>query len=210
MSTQPHPLYSDEALVRRVTQDLMAQQHHIFQLFQFPGPATHSQVMYSALSPHSHARILSVGCGIGGMERFWQRRTPTLDITLLNTSQAQLDLCKAEGAKVLADGESWRSSSPFDVVLFAHSLGHMDFTKALDNALENLTPKGKLFLIEPCNGDAEFNRRMHYRSPFAFEVWEFALTRGLQVQVQWLGGIPRYYAVPLYGHAVSGVFVLQR
>jgi hypothetical protein len=65
----------------------------VFQFFQMPrNERDHSQWLLSVVDPQNRARsVLSLGCGVAGMESYWKIQRPELEFELVNISQPQLD-----------------------------------------------------------------------------------------------------------------------
>lgn len=172
MRAAEHPLYRDDAAVRAGTLEHLAAGRTVFQMFQFgQNEAEHAARMLELAAPPHGGRVLSLGCGVGGMERLWQLQRPDLAFELVNISAAQLDLCACEGERVLADAEGYVSPrGPFDVVVLAYMLGHVDARATLRSAAANLKPGGRLLVADCFNSHAEFDRLMHYDSPNLMSV----------------------------------------
>jgi hypothetical protein len=185
MDLSQHPLYRDESAVRQITEWHLSQGRSVFQLFQFPGgELEHSLRLLALIDPPHVARVLSLGSGVGGMERYWQVARPDLSFELVNVAQPQLDLCRCEGAHVLADADGYISSSGrFDVVLLAYMLGHVDVAATLDSALANLKSGGALVVFDVFDSTQEFDAAFCYESPALAEVERFSVEHGLRSQL---------------------------
>lgn len=185
MRASEHPLYRDDAAVRAVTLEHVAAGRTIFQMFQFgASEAEHAEQMLEIVAPLPEGgSVLSLGCGVGGMERLWQLRRPDLSFELVNVSPAQLDLCACEGERVLADAEGYVSPrGPFDCVVLACMLGHVDVQATLASALRNAKAGGVLLVADCFNSSASFDSEMHYRSPSLPVVQAFGLQNAAWVE----------------------------
>ncbi len=120
----------------------------VLQTAYFGSPDAHVEKLlsFSALPPG--ARLLDVGCGVGGVAERFAKERPDLDITLLNFSQKQLDLCPPAFRKVLASAESTGLDEQFDAVLFTSALCQMDAVPALREALRLLAPGGHVIVAD--------------------------------------------------------------
>lgn len=215
MDMAAHPLYRDDALVRAVTQWHLDEGHTVFQLFQFgDSEAEHADVMLRLAAPPQGGSVLSLGCGVGGLERHWQLHRPDLSFELVNLSPAQLDLCLCEGTLVHADAQEYISARrPFDVVLMAYLLGHVDVERTLAHAVDNLAPGGVLLVADVFDGGADVDRDLAYSTPRRQAVLDLAGRRGLSAG--WIGGGLRptsfaHAAVPHHLDSVEPAVLLLR
>lgn len=165
-----HPLYwsEDNELCGRLTDELMAQGETVFQLFQKPfNEADHSAWLLSVADPEQKAeRVLSLGCGIGGMERYWRALRPELRFELVNISKAQLARCICKGNRVAANAETYRSAqAPFDLVVLCYMLGHVNVQQTLVSALSNCAPWGKILVYDLFEGTRNLRETLFYETP---------------------------------------------
>jgi hypothetical protein len=159
-----HSLYSDEAQVGRVTKDLLDAGRRVFQLWMLDNEeAEHSRQVLKALQLPMLADVLSLGCGVGGMEYHWHHYRPDLKFTLLNQSKAQLDLCVCPGERLHARAEEYDPECAYDVTLAAYVLGHLDARLVLENALEYTV--GPVVVLDAFDGTDSFNEAFEYDSP---------------------------------------------
>lgn len=172
MRAAEHPLYRDDAQIGRATMEHLAAGRTIFQMFQFGCTEfQHARRMLDIANPPHDARVLSLGCGVGGMERLWQLARPDLTFELVNISAAQLDLCACEGERVLADAQGYVSPrAPFDLVVLACMLGHVDATLTMRSAWANVRPGGRLLVADCFDSTPEFDACMFYSSPRRLDV----------------------------------------
>jgi hypothetical protein len=163
---ESHPLYRSEAKVKETTEWLLSENHEVFQLWMLdPDEGAHSLKVLEALQlPHSHpAQILSLGCGVGGMEAHWKKARPDFQFDLLNQSKAQLDLCVCEGFLIHSKAEDYEPMSAPDVTLISYALGHMDIPKVLDRALEYTS--GPVVVLDVFDTNGQFCEIMDYNAP---------------------------------------------
>jgi SAM-dependent methyltransferase len=213
-----HPMYGSDAKTRELTAWHLDQGHTVLQLFQFGGgEAQHSMQLLQLVNAPQGARVLSLGSGVGGMERFWQDARPDLSFELVNIAQPQLDLCLCEGEHVQADAEGYVSANgKFDVVVIAYLLGHVDAKETLKSATENLAPGGKLVVYDVFDSSTAFDDLFCYVSPTLRDVEAFAVANDLRFQVSLQGGFsPTPYVrdlVPpsVLAQTVPALFVLRR
>lgn len=110
------------------------------------------------LAPPAGAQVLEIACGTGrNLEKVAQRYPQTqlygVDISseMLQTAHAKLGL-RAQLAKGDAcdfDGRALFGVSGFDRVILSYSLSMIpDWTRALDVALDQLTPDGELHIVD--------------------------------------------------------------
>src|SRR6185436_1782041 len=91
---EDHPLYHDDRVVAAVTDHLLDLGWSVFQLYMLSHyESLHSIEVLRRVNVQPHARIISLGCGVAGMERYWQVQRPDVQFTLVNTSAAQLARC---------------------------------------------------------------------------------------------------------------------
>jgi|SRR5215469_3901220 len=189
-----HPLYRNEATVKAITEILLSAGQTVFQLFQYPGgEEEHSTFMLQLADPtYRCRRILSLGCGVAGMERYWQQYRPELDFELVNISQAQLNMIGGlVGNRVCADATDYHSDNgPFDMVVVSYLLGHVPVQKTLLSALDNLKPGGLLFVYDVFDGSEKFDRELFYASPKERDIWAVAGDENLGLCASVIGGIP--------------------
>lgn len=162
-----HPLYGKPAVVMAATQWHLDRGRSVFQMFQFPGgEEAHSHKLLEHAALPQNANVLSLGSGVGGMERYWLMARPDLQFELVNISAEQLAMSVCDGDLVVADAEGYISrGGPFDCVVLAYMLGHVDPVATLLSALQNLKPGGKLFVFDIFGSSPEFDELMQYESP---------------------------------------------
>ena len=188
-----HPLYKDEALVADWTDRLVNAGHSVFQLFQFPSnEEQHSLILLDIVDPKRELTlVMSLGCGVAGMEAYWKRARPELKFHLVNTSKAQLQRSLCDGDLIRADAQSYSSQlAPFDLVVIAYMLGHVEALPTLRRAAAQLRPGGKLFVYDVFNGTEEFSQRLCYRMTSLSQLEQFGVQSQLRFRVVVEGGIP--------------------
>ena len=178
---EDHPAYGDEVLVARVTDDLLAQGRTVYQMFLLdPDERLHAQAVLAHVFVPIDGRVLSLGCGVGGMERYWVDAMPNIEVTLVNQSMAQLARCVCPGARVLADMRDGPSlpGSGYDVVVLGYSLHHVDDVPAmLAVAYSALRPGGTLLVLDVCDGSPAYEQAVQYRTLHAGVLAHCGLVR---------------------------------
>ena len=156
-----HDLYKDDKAVGQLTQLHLDAGRSVFQLWMLdPDERRHSEKVLEALQLPILAEVLSLGCGVGGMERYWKDARHDLTFTLLNQSQAQLDLCVCPGDKVHCEAEKYQPWFSHQITLIAYALGHMEATHVLLEAQEYTS--GPIIVLDVFDGTAEFCRELAY------------------------------------------------
>jgi SAM-dependent methyltransferase len=168
-------------LVGRVTDDLLAQGRTVYQMFLLdPDERLHAQAVLAHVFVPIGGRVLSLGCGVGGMERHWVDAMPSIEVTLVNQSMAQLARCVCPGARVLADMRDGPSlpGSGYDVVVLGYSLHHVDDVPAmLAVAYSMLRPGGTLLVLDVCDGSPGYEQAVQYRTLHAGVLAHCGLVR---------------------------------
>ena len=187
-----HPLYSDEELVRSLSNWALSHGFSVFQLFQMGEEREHSEWLLSGIDPEEKARtVLSLGCGVGGMEAFWHLKRPELKFEFVNTSKAQLDMIICPGVKIQADAQTYLSPNRFfDLIVIAYLLGHVDPALTLQNALHNLAEHGRLVIYDVFDGTDRFDSEMYYDSPSLRFMERFGVEQNLWFRMVVEGYIP--------------------
>jgi len=146
-------IYEDDALVGRITTQLVESGSKVFQIFQHGTEQEHASYMLELMRPYQNANILDVGCGVGEVARLMQIERPDLNFTLLNPSQAQLDMCPPHFRKVKGKAESIPfPDNEFDVVMACYSLGHTELDESLPELRRVLRNGGLLFVMDMAGG----------------------------------------------------------
>lgn len=187
-----HPLYDDDTLVHHVTQRHLDQGRTIFQLW-LAGPTEreHATTMLDLVRPPHRARVLSLGCGVGGMERWWHTIRPDMTFTLQNISQAQLDLCLCPGERVLGDAQAYaldRHAMKHDLTVLAYMLGHVDVETTLRHAIAATC--GTIFVLDVMEVDDAFKRLLCYDPPSPWTMTKLGFHRLHRSK-------PAWYRVPM-------------
>ena len=182
-----HPLYGDEALVDRVTRQHLDQGRTIFQLW-LAGPTEreHSVTMLDIVRPPHRARILSLGCGVGGMERWWHTIRPDMTFTLQNVSRAQLDLCLCPGHRLLGDAQGYTLPAgvpKHDVTVLAYMLGHVDAQRTLEHAIAATC--GTILVLDVMDVSDAFKRLLHYDPPSPWTMTKLGFRAHRRPKAAW-------------------------
>jgi len=212
-----HPLYSDPDLVRAVTRELLRNGKTIFQIFQLhPDEEKHSKEMLELTDLPTQARVLSLGSGVGGMEAIWKKLRPDLEFELVNASQEQIELNLCPGKTVVSDAEGYISPNrPFDCVLLAYVLGHVDVKPTLQSAYDNLGSGGILLIYDVFNSTPAFDKALAYQSPNFQDVGVFMKEHGMSYRHLIYQTVPGDFAtrvipIGLLKQTVPALFVLEK
>jgi ubiquinone/menaquinone biosynthesis C-methylase UbiE len=188
---QEHPLYSNEALVKQVTDTHLSQGHTVLQMFQLAGgEKSHSRQLLDLIGIKQHAHILSLGCGIAGMEHYWKTARPDLNFDLLNLTETQLNVSSCVGKKIVGDAETYVSNHKVDIVLLAYMLGHVNPIITLSNALNSLEPNGEIIIYDVFDGTETFDRELFYTTPKLQEIEAVAVNNNMRLRVSLQGRFP--------------------
>jgi len=112
--------------------------------------AAHCSILLDHLNPAPGARILDAGCGVGEVARLMREQRPDLDFTLLNISQAQLDLAPPNMPQLLASFDDIPApDESFDAVMFNHAICHAaDWLTTFREAARVLRPGGRVLIYD--------------------------------------------------------------
>lgn len=213
-----HPLYGSEPLVADLTDSMLAFGSTIFQIYQMPiDEPDHAAWLLRLADPEMKCeRVLSLGCGVGGLEAYWNLFRPKMRFELVNTSKAQLKRCFCRGRKICADATSYVSKQPkFDMVILCYLLGHVQIEKTLESALENLAPWGTMLIYDVFEGSQNFDLTLFYNTPYFHQIERFGLSNNLRFRHVVERGIPlgKYFKEHAPWAALEsspGLFVFQR
>lgn len=175
MKLSDHPLYGNPAMVKEFTKARMKEGSTVFQMFQFAGgERTHSITLLGMLDLPLGAKVLSLGAGVGGMEKHWHNERKDLQFELVNVSPEQLELTVCPGLRVLADAEGYVSPwRPFDCVLLMYVLGFVGVRETLKSAYANLKPGGVMVISDAFDSTPGFDRVFSYKSPDSLDLLDF-------------------------------------
>jgi hypothetical protein len=125
------------------------------------------------------------------MEAYWRKVRGELEFELVNTSRVQLDMSLCAGRKVCASAENYLSEKgPFDLVVVAYVLGHVNPVATLLGTLKNMVKGSRLIVYDVFSGSERFNAAMHYESPRLQDVRWFGFEHDLLLRCMYTGGIP--------------------
>lgn len=215
-----HPLYQNDPELARVTDQLLSIGMSVFQIYQRPPTeAEHSLWLLGVTDPERKARrVLSLGCGVAGMEWYWHRCRGNLRFEFVNISQEQLDRIRCKGRTVRANAETYHSDRPpFDLVVLCYLLGHVNVELTLLSALGNLAPWGRMLVYDIFEGTRNFKETLHYDTPRFEQLEIFGTANSLRFRavLQDRAQIPLApYFAQNYGWIAletrPGLFVFQR
>ena len=98
--------------------------------------------------------ILDIGCGIGSVATMMLAIRPDLNFTLLNISQAQLDMCPDEFPKICGDAEAIPlPDNSFDSAMALYVMWHLDRDLALSEMRRVVRPGGVIFIYDMRGGE---------------------------------------------------------
>lgn len=169
-----HPVYENETLVEQGTHALIDSGHTIFQLWMLdPDERIHSLKVLTALQleidDEETYRIASLGCGVGGMERYWLGEHGNLKFDMVNQSKAQLEICwdkfpfdKEFGDRMVHSKAEYFTpkQNPYCTVL-AYVLGHIEYKEDLLRKVIEYTT-GPILVLDVVNTSMAFNNCMFY------------------------------------------------
>jgi SAM-dependent methyltransferase len=192
---EDHPAYGDEVLVGWVTDSLLDQGCTVFQLFMLdPDERLHALAVLQHVFLPIDGRVLSLGCGVGGMERYWRDAMPNIHVTLVNQSMAQLARRVCPGTLVLADMRQAADldlGEPFDLVVLGYSLHHCDDVRAMLSTARSLLRRGgTLLVLDVCGGSTALHVALQYRTLDAAVLADWGLVR-LDHGLTWHAQPPR-------------------
>jgi ubiquinone/menaquinone biosynthesis C-methylase UbiE len=143
-------IYDDDALVQRLTEEVVAKGHRILQIYKLgPTDKEHIAALLRLFDPPRKARVLDGGCGVGEVSRLMKEARPDLTFTLLNRSEAQLAMCPEGMPRLQGMLEATPAAdASFDAVMVNYALGHTNLGKALAEASRVLRRDGVLFVYD--------------------------------------------------------------
>jgi hypothetical protein len=210
-------MYQNEGQCALLTDQMLATGHTVFQLFQKGYEPEHCKWLLDLADPKRKVkRVLSLGCGVSGMEAHWHLARPELEFELVNISQEQLDRTLCQGRRVWANAETYHSDNgPFDMVVIAYLLGHVLVEMTLLSALGNLAPRGKLLIYDVFEGSKRFCRELFYDTPTFEQLEIFGTANGLRFREVMQGGVPladfsKKYVPWIAVESKAGLFIFQK
>ncbi|WP_225784652.1 methyltransferase domain-containing protein [Xenophilus sp. Marseille-Q4582] len=182
MKTLMNPAAVDAATEQVLAQDIRVLNGSLYA----PDEAGHVAVLLAALAPQQGARVIDAGCGLGEMARLMAQARPDLDFLLVNSSQAQLDLCPAQFDRLRCDFHDMPLvDGCADAIVFSYSLCHSpDWPAALREARRVLRDGGVLLVNDMARvaGDnAELERVLGARAQAPEDVIDWAARAGFRL-----------------------------
>ncbi len=178
--------YGDDDDVKRRTIDVIEKGHAILQIHRLaPTDEGHVQALLAAFDIPRGASVLDCGCGVGAVAIHMYEERPDLKITLLNISQAQLDLCPHWFPAIAANFHDIPTADEtFDAVMYGYSIGHGLIDNVLREAARVTKRGGVVFIYDLAADDSRaLIASMGYKAhPFS-RVLEAAASAGLSVDV---------------------------
>jgi len=170
--------YGDVDLIKEATNELLRTNHTVFQSHLFGGTEDkHCDFIRKLLAVPSGAKVLDIGCGVGGVAS----RLTDLDVTLLNINHYQLSLSKGQRVQGDANVLPFKAGT-FDVAMLLYVLGHCNRDETIAEAKRVAK---SLLIVDIIADDVDWwETCLNYR-PFKqgdHLDWEWA------VQVTWKDG----------------------
>lgn len=156
-------IYHDDALVGRLTREIVSKGHRILQSHKFGNSdREHVATLLQLMDPPG-PRLLDLGCGVGEMSRLMKILRPDLEPVLLNLSEAQLEMCP-DFPKVCGKIDAIPcGDSTFDAALLAYALGHGSLIATCSEVARVLRPGGHLLVYDIMSEDPlRFHAMMDY------------------------------------------------
>jgi ubiquinone/menaquinone biosynthesis C-methylase UbiE len=149
--------YADDEVVRQRTVEIMSAGQHVLQIFWLDrDEVEHVKRLLGLFSLPEGAQVLDAGCGIGAVAFVMAAVRPDLNFTLLNISQAQLEMCPHRFKCVQADFHHMPlPDASFDAVMMNYSLGHGCLYDVLAEANRVLKPGGSALIYDMAGDDGD-------------------------------------------------------
>jgi len=104
--------------------------------------------------PREHCRILDVGCGDGRLAE--QLQQIGMEVVAVDSSETAVNEAKERGVDARVANFPYFSEEPFDAIVFAHSLHHLQpLSAVIDQAHSLLLPWGRLIVEDFAFHDAK-------------------------------------------------------
>jgi len=141
-------LYADDRRVGELTRHINGRgitclQAHLLK----PTEQEHVAALLDFFNPVEGASVLDLGAGTGAVADIMKQMRPDLRFTLLNRSQAQLDMANNKHFKVCADFHDIpKLPAPVDAVMMTYALGHAQLPKVMSE-INRVLPIGGVFFL---------------------------------------------------------------
>ncbi len=142
--------YKDDAKVSELTQSMLDAGKRLFQLYRLhEDDDMHVARLLELMELPIGARVLDIGCGVGTMAIILHCMRPDLVITLVNISQAQLNMCPPEFERIQADMHAIPViANSFDAVMICYALGHSLLPQLASELSRLLAPGGQAMIVD--------------------------------------------------------------
>lgn len=143
-------VYDNDSVTREFTLNIIEKYGGIFHIYRLSDDdINHVEELLWLMQIPLNAKVLDSGCGVGCVAQLMMKIRPDLEITLLNVSKAQLDLCPLDFSLIHSSFEKTPClDETFDVVMFLYSIGHGELSVILKEANRILKKRGIVFIYD--------------------------------------------------------------
>lgn len=185
-------IYSNDSVVATITDQLVSDGVRLLSFFRMHvDDYEHVRIQLDNMNLPENARVLDAGCGVGEFARIALEIRPDIQFSLLNISQAQLDMCPDNTTKICADFHHIPvADGIYDAVMLDYAIGHSDAEALLAELSRVLKHGGILFIHDLfSDGPKELTDRFTKELDFiAYDldwVMDSADKIGLTAQATW-------------------------
>lgn len=160
-------IYEDDANVGTLTKAAIAETgSRLLQIHRFSEQDDeHARDLLEVFHPKPNAHIADVGCGVGELAELMSIQRPDLSFTLVNPSQAQLEMCP-QGFRTLTGSaeDTHLNTGLTDAVMYSYVLGHIDIPLAIKECARVLKPDGRIYVYDifKSNDSCRLGEDLHY------------------------------------------------
>ena len=179
--------YLDDVAVGALTREIVRRGCRVLQVHLLaPTVDGHVARLLEEFSPPFGARVLDVGCGVGGVAEAMSWLRPDLGFVLLNRSRAQLEMCPAGFETVEADFHAMPfPNASFDAAMLCYVIGHGVLEEVLFEAARVLNPGGVALLYDfTVEGPARLLESVGYLAHPVEAIREAAALAGFSIDVE--------------------------